>query len=70
MALIQLIIAHRGSVWVLLKTGRQMGEYATLEAARDVAAMMAQQLHREGDDCEILIHDEEWREEACREPTR
>ncbi len=55
---------------MLLKTGRQMGEYATLEAARDVAAMMAQQLHREGDDCEILIHDEEWREEACREPTR
>ncbi len=29
--------------------------------------MMAQQIRLEGDECEILIHDGDWRDEACPE---
>jgi hypothetical protein len=67
MALVQLIIDHRGGEWVLLKTGIQVGEYATLAAAREVAEMIAQQIRLQDDDCEILVHDEGWSDEACPE---
>ena len=52
---------------MLLKEGHEMGDYATLDAAREVAQMLAQQIRREGDECEILIHDGDWRDEACPE---
>ena len=67
MALVQLIIARRGPEWALLRGGHQMGAYPTLVDADAVAVMMAQQIRLQDDDCEILIQDDEWRDEACPE---
>jgi hypothetical protein len=70
MALVQLIIARRGSSWALLRDGRQVGTYADINAAREVAGMIAEQVSLAGDECELLIHDTDWRDEPCEEAAR
>ena len=67
MALVQLVLAARPEGWALLKDATPFGTYDSREDAMSVAARLSDDIRARGDECDLLVREEDstWHEESC-----